>query len=376
MEGTWFGLVGFVAAATAFAFAIFLWRTRPDAATNRRLAMVLTFEGIFSVFLGLIVLLYPPNARGSVTGTVVAAGFGLTSALIPWFYLLFLGTLRTPWVAPFRTRYAHTVVLAGIIAMTVVGTLRRLLEPTAEQVVGVLLGPGAYALVSFYALGASISAWRRAQRGTAERDQARAFAVAFGVRDLLYGALFVAVVWSVLRGARAGAVPIPGWPYIAPPVILLIYVPLVAYGILKWQLFDIDLKIKVTLKRSTVAAVFVAVFFAVSEGAALFFEDRTGNAVLGILGAALLLIIINPLTRLAERVSDAAMPGTRRSSEYLVYRKFQVYQATLERGLADGVVRDKERAMLDELRRELGIADEDAERLEHETRRLLATTRA
>lgn len=45
---------------------------------------------------------------------------------------------------------------------------------------------------------------------------------------------------------------------------VFIYVPLVAYGVLRLQLFDIGLRIKRTLKRGTVAAAFVATFFVVS----------------------------------------------------------------------------------------------------------------
>ena len=45
----------------------------------------------------------------------------------------------------------------------------------------------------------------------------------------------------------------------------LLAVPLIAYGILRAHLFDIDLRIRWTIKQSTVAAVFVAVFYLVAE---------------------------------------------------------------------------------------------------------------
>lgn len=59
-----------------------------------------------------------------------------------------------------------------------------------------------------------------------------------------------------------------------PPFYYIIYtlgtlfaVPLIAYGILRTQLFDIDLRIRWTIKQSTVASAFVAMFYVVSEGA-------------------------------------------------------------------------------------------------------------
>lgn len=42
---------------------------------------------------------------------------------------------------------------------------------------------------------------------------------------------------------------------------LLVYVVLVSYGVLTAQLFDIDFRIRWTVRQSTVAAAFVAVYF-------------------------------------------------------------------------------------------------------------------
>jgi len=57
---------------------------------------------------------------------------------------------------------------------------------------------------------------------------------------------------------------------------VIIYVPLVAYGVMRVQLFDVDLRIKRTLKRSTVAAAFVATFFVVSEFAGIYLSGQLG----------------------------------------------------------------------------------------------------
>ncbi len=55
---------------------------------------------------------------------------------------------------------------------------------------------------------------------------------------------------------------------IAYALAVILYVPLVACGMLRAHLFDIDLRLKRTLKRSTVAAALVAAYFLVSELAA------------------------------------------------------------------------------------------------------------
>jgi hypothetical protein len=62
-------------------------------------------------------------------------------------------------------------------------------------------------------------------------------------------------------------------------------------------------------------------------------------------------------------VANFAMPGTRDTSEYAVFRKLQVYEAALQDALPGGIS-DKERALLNHLRDSLGIGAPDATALE------------
>jgi len=89
----------------------------------------------------------------------------------------------------------------------------------------------------------------------------------------------------------------------------LVAVPLIAYGILRSHLFDIDLRIRRTLKQSTVAAAFVAIIYLMSEGASRLPSSELGN-VAGLLAAALVVFFLAPLQRFADRVASAAMPNT------------------------------------------------------------------
>ncbi len=143
--------------------------------------------------------------------------------------------------------------------------------------------------------------------------------------------------------------------------------PLVAYGMLRTQLFDIDLRIKRTLERSTVAAAFVAVFFLISELSELLLSSMLGN-LLGILVTAGLVFFLDPIQRAAERLSDAAMPKTRSTPEYETYRKLQVYEAALYAALEQGVVPAQQRPVLDALVSSLGIDAAAARQLEDDVR--------
>jgi uncharacterized membrane protein YebE (DUF533 family) len=142
-------------------------------------------------------------------------------------------------------------------------------------------------------------------------------------------------------------------------------VPLIAYGILRTHLFDIDLRIRWTIKQSTLASIFIAVMFMVSEGASQFLSDELGN-VTGLLAAGVLMFFLAPLQRFAEKVASTAMPNTRNTPEYAAYRKMQVYEAAVSEAMAEGVISHKERALLAHLRDSLGISVADAEALERD----------
>jgi hypothetical protein len=145
----------------------------------------------------------------------------------------------------------------------------------------------------------------------------------------------------------------------------LFYVPLITYGILRTHLFDIDLRIQWTIKQSTVASVFVAMFYLVSEGANRFLSSELGN-IAGLLAAALVMFFLAPLQRFADRVASAAMPKTKNTAEYTVFRKMQVYEEAVAEAHHEGGITAKERALLDRLRDSLGISAVDAESIERE----------
>jgi hypothetical protein len=145
----------------------------------------------------------------------------------------------------------------------------------------------------------------------------------------------------------------------------LFAVPLIAYGILRTQLFDIDLRIRWTIKQSTLATVVVTLIFLLSEGADRFLSAELGN-VAGLLAAAIVVFFLAPLQRFAERVASVAMPNTRNTPEYAAHRKMQVYEAALAEAQQEGGISDKERSLLNRLRDSLEISSSDAEMLERE----------
>ncbi|MGQ0537279.1 MAG: hypothetical protein ACT4PT_14550, partial [Methanobacteriota archaeon] len=115
-----------------------------------------------------------------------------------------------------------------------------------------------------------------------------------------------------------------------------------AYAILRHQLLGLDVKVKWTLKQSTVAATFIAVSFVVSESASTFFAGSVGP-YLGIAAAGLLVFAFAPLQHLAQRVADKAMPGVKAVGEMNSEERAAAYREMLRVAWRDGNVDKSER---------------------------------
>lgn len=143
---------------------------------------------------------------------------------------------------------------------------------------------------------------------------------------------------------------------------------LAAYALVRHQLFGVDVRVKWTIRQSTVAAVFLTVFFVVSEGAQQLFSERIGP-FLGIVAAGALLFALAPLQRVAERVADAAMPGVKDLPQMDHEERLHIYRDQARFAWSDRSLSPDERAMLDQLRERLGLSAEDAVRIEGEVAR-------
>lgn len=355
------GTLSLVAFAMCWGLAIVVFRVSVSGSVARQLSLLLVVEGATLISTGYIDLFLTEAARAAawyptfyrLEEIVHTVGDCLMLALYPPFLA---AALRTRLTAPFGTRRARIVLLlfAAILAVIVLwGSLK--LGGTVLYVSLVLL--------FLYALVAALDAWRSADGVATSR--AGAFAIAFGVRDVCWSFVYGWATLVLWQGSYAIVDPsAPTVPFLLYALGTLLAVPLIAYGILKTQLFDIDLKIQWTIRQSTVAAVFVAVFYIVTEGADRLFEAELGSWV-GLLASALLIFFLSPLQRFAERFAGAVMPNTSDTPEYAAYRKMQVYEAALVDALPGGVS-DKERALLIHLRESLGISAADADALERD----------
>ncbi|MFW6078816.1 MAG: hypothetical protein ACODAE_04300, partial [Gemmatimonadota bacterium] len=351
----------------AWGAAVLVIRTAPHRPVNRRLFALLVLEGIFSgAGFGLLFLIDHAGAAFAL-GTVSAAAM----IALPFHYLSFLGaSLKTPLVAPFVGRPA----VIGLTALSLAAAGWVLIAP--ELFITQPYHPdwatwnfrfrdlgqrGAqlHGVGYIFGLIAALSAFRRTRPGSAARSRAKWFAIAFGARDGSIG--IMQLLYPVIR-------PVPFWgDFLYNPVQGLVffgYVLLLVYGVLRTQLFDIELKIKFALKHSTVAAAIAGGFFIGSE--ALETVVPVDSPLLSVLAAAAIVAALRPIQRLAERFTNRVMRGVEDSPRYLGARKLEVYQAALEGAIEDGVITERERTILVRLRDQLEIPTVEADRMERD----------
>lgn len=142
-------------------------------------------------------------------------------------------------------------------------------------------------------------------------------------------------------------------------VVSLIAAAFLAYAIVRHQLFDIDIKVKWTLTRGSVAAIFLGVFVVVAQLAQNFLADRYGWALGGV-AAGVLLFAVAPIKRAAQRMADRAMPGVRPDDpHYVLSRKRETYRNAFATAWADGTLTAKDQRMLQQVREALGLPEKD-----------------
>lgn len=372
---------GVLAFALAWLLAAVVLATGPGARRDRLLALLLFVEGVvWGCGSGFLYL-----TTSATVAWYLQAVFTTAVLALPFCYLAFVGTLPTPLVAPLRGGSALislAVLAAGAEAWwlshpdqfitAMVPAWYAVWDADLPQTaVWALNAVGA---ISFVSLIATLSAWKRAAPGSAARRQARAFALAFGLHDLgMFVFTFLLpghLVPPPPSGNKSDVAIIVG-----ADVSTLVFVLLISYGILKVQLFDIDLRLKRGIRRGAVAATFVAAFLIVEQLVQNYFSAQFG-ALLGAIAAGVMLFGLGAIRRFAEKLVNGAMPDVAPTAAYLAFRKLEVYRSAFESLYADEVINEKERTMLDRLRIKLAILPSDALAVESDVRRERVTALA
>jgi hypothetical protein len=364
-----FAILTVIAVTMCWALAVVLFRVGMPGGVARKLAVLLVLEGLTlgSSDAGVLFWLVSPEAFyeqnpvfAAVQGIVHTLGDVSMLALYPPFLA---AALQTRLTRPFSNKRVRAGLIIAAVLLFGNMVLNQGSTVTTAGKVSISLLYLSMAGTFLYALAASINAWLIAT-GT-ERPKALIVVLAFGFRDICWTFVYSVALWEVWYGPLQVATDAPIVYFRITSYVLgtMVAVPLIAYGILRTRLFDIDLRIRWTIKQSTVAAAILAIVFLVSEGASTFLSAELGN-VFGLLAAAVVMFFLAPLQRFAERVASAAMPNTENTQEYKAFRKMQAYESAVAEARQSGGISTKERALLIRLRDSLGISESDAEAIE------------
>jgi hypothetical protein len=366
-----------VASVVAFLLARQVWVANHVGSQNRRLTLVLVAEGVLEALAAFSQFTLDHDLALRVV-RLTAAGF----FLMLFAYLFFLATIDVPLTRPLRTRTGNVVL--GLLAVVVVGLVLFVPDQfvTDVQYTGHkwnwLVDGGALMnfvfplqlIVPVFGLFVSASAYRRAAAGTAAKKRARSYSIAFGTRDALYACIVLASFFVAPGYEHQPVEDLVAYSFVLPVTIILT-ASLLAYGILKSQLFDIDLKIRWGAARGTVAGVIVVLALIVSK-ITEFYLNKSLGIVFGGVAAGVTLFMAPRLNKFADKVATKAAPQVSPTPEYVAFRKLEVYKAAFESAVEQGELTDRDRAMLLALRSKLALKSADADAVEIEVRQVLA----
>ncbi|MGI9202394.1 MAG: hypothetical protein ACR2Q3_00195 [Woeseiaceae bacterium] len=342
---------------------------RPEAQENQRLSGLLLIEGV--VIFGLHGGQYLLTSQDSVW-LLVSIGTVAVS-LKPCAYLFFLATLDTPYVLPFRTPIGRGLILLAGAASAAIGLgwsellvagLRPAPGGSWEPVPGSMLRPLGLVLSLVYlaAIVFAVTALKHA-RTEFQRKRMKAYVIAFVTRDVLF------VVWATVFHLVPTESPMWRYVFMSIAIMPIVYIPLVGYGILRHQLFGIELHLKETLRHAVTVVPFAVTFFVVTESMeqALPFD----SVWLGIAAAGAITLLLHPIRRMAETAANLLFPNVAETQEYRSNRARDVYQATVEAVWSDEVLLQSEERMLARVRQQLGLDEFSARSIENQVKREL-----
>ncbi|HUR24821.1 MAG TPA: hypothetical protein VM327_02260 [Candidatus Thermoplasmatota archaeon] len=362
--------LGLAVMALVLILAAVLWRGAHANRANRLAATVLALEAL-GVGSGAF---YAFSTNGPPWIYLLSGALFVASASV---YPRLISTLDTPLARPFRGRagllacmaFAAVVLPANVfngwaewnVEHGGVPSWANSLLPVAATVatVGLLLG---VSLLGIYSLAAAVSAYWRTEPGSALRRRAHWWVVAFGTRDALW-ILHVLVLLALIAAQGESSQGLEELWIWGPPLYLLVYASALTYGILRSQLFDIELRLKWGISRGTSVTILVVAALVASK-IAEFYLTRTIGYAAGATMAGLLLFFVPRLNKLGDKVAQKAMPTVQNTSSYVAFRKLEVYQAAVQSAIESGGISAKERDLLSRLQVKLGISREDALQVE------------
>ncbi|HEX2022706.1 MAG TPA: hypothetical protein VHH36_08325 [Candidatus Thermoplasmatota archaeon] len=140
---------------------------------------------------------------------------------------------------------------------------------------------------------------------------------------------------------------------------------MVVHALLRHRLFDLDVRVRWTISRGTLAFATLAAFFLAEQLVQAYVSDQFGFLA-GLGAAAVLVLARKPVERAGDRLASFLLPDARPAEEMERQQRLDAYRAHAQDAWAEGALDRAARLRLDELGARLGLSLEECARLERE----------
>ncbi len=376
-------VISIIAGVLAWILGIGVFAARPGNSQNRRFGALMAIEGVFLLtFFGVTQFVDDPRwAAPLVSVSMIAL------LCLPWFYLSFIGTVEAKAAAPFRGIRGFLTLILGIASVGylhfgVLAKGQRTIQEFDEGLVrwgyeyaldgasimpfvAVIAGVLLTGLVGLYGLIVALQAWSQAPYDSPSRRRNGLLAIAFGIRDTSLLLAFLILPLLNLAFPDLQSLDDAAFLFFLPPIADLIFIPLVAYGVIRAEVFGIELTVKRNIPRAVFVGALVAGFVIVNEIVENLLTQQAG-VIAGISTAVVLAFAFRPIERLGFRLANVALPEVEANAVYFDARKREVYRDTFESMLRDGRIDAQEQVILEKLRARLEIPDDVVAQIEGE----------
>jgi hypothetical protein len=145
---------------------------------------------------------------------------------------------------------------------------------------------------------------------------------------------------------------------------------IIAFGILKHRLFDIELVVKETFTYLVITIILIGIFRLIELVLSYFISSTFfgGDITSRLIAAAIVAALFFPLRGQAAKIGDKLFPKLTKSVKSDHKKNLAIYRKQLELALEDGKISKKELGMLKGLRSDLGITFKDHKLLRQKIR--------
>lgn len=339
---------------------------QPLHGTARRAVLLPTIIAVshtlFHATLATVFLLRNPGAGIDLPGYRVDINPATNSLWAPafsgiWFLLFMLAVRFSPRINP-RDAQAIRIVTWAFLAFNSIS-----IGVSLAQAMQVPPELQSYAIYFRLATGIDVfltlllmAVWARNARTASQELQRGAARISIATIFLLILGVAFAFATNVDNATNLGL----------QGLARLFGVAVLAYSILRLQLFDIEIKLRWGISRSALVFVFLAVFFVVDQLIEAIAGEALGT-VAGAVASGLLLFALHPLQKMTERIGAAALPHARADdNRYILERKRETYRNAYATAWADGKLTPKDMRLLQQMREALALPDREIVAIERE----------